>query len=292
MYYKIRFDNYLCHHGILGQKWGKRNGPPYPIAPSNHSVSEKEKGYWNSIKGYSDTKGTVMHDPASFSDYRDVVIKEREARTYPDGRQIFPPVAHVIRDFEEAGKENPYQGPKGFDGLYDRVNPNFGEPGTTNNCPFVGAAMEIASRGYAVVGRRSLGGASAGCFTKWFKGAQNEHCDSFEEMKQDILMDGDGSSGVLQGYYGKGLGSGQGGHTLHWRNEKGRIIVADGQNHTEWDFDEIVSQYGFNPGECIRTRLDNCEPDWERLGNDGVIGVDRPSRRWVNTNDDSVWTKF
>lgn len=24
-------NNYLCHHGIKGQRWGVRNGPPYPI---------------------------------------------------------------------------------------------------------------------------------------------------------------------------------------------------------------------------------------------------------------------
>lgn len=34
--------NYLIHHGILGQKWGKKNGPPYPIAPGDHSAAEKK----------------------------------------------------------------------------------------------------------------------------------------------------------------------------------------------------------------------------------------------------------
>lgn len=24
-------DDYLGHHGVKGQKWGVRNGPPYPI---------------------------------------------------------------------------------------------------------------------------------------------------------------------------------------------------------------------------------------------------------------------
>ena len=34
--------DHLAHHGILGQKWGKRNGPPYPLNSSQKSASEKE----------------------------------------------------------------------------------------------------------------------------------------------------------------------------------------------------------------------------------------------------------
>lgn len=35
--------DYIEHHGIKGQKWGKRNGPPYPLDAEDHSAEEKKK---------------------------------------------------------------------------------------------------------------------------------------------------------------------------------------------------------------------------------------------------------
>lgn len=44
-------SNYLAHHGILGMKWGKKNGPPYPLGSGDHSASEKKAGWKKSLGG-------------------------------------------------------------------------------------------------------------------------------------------------------------------------------------------------------------------------------------------------
>lgn len=44
-------DEYLSHHGILGQKWGKMNGPPYPLGAGDHSSAEKKAGWKRSLSG-------------------------------------------------------------------------------------------------------------------------------------------------------------------------------------------------------------------------------------------------
>ena len=45
------YDDYIAHHGILGMKWGKQNGPPYPLGSGDHSKSEKSAGWKKSLGG-------------------------------------------------------------------------------------------------------------------------------------------------------------------------------------------------------------------------------------------------
>ena len=46
----------LYHHGILGQKWGVKNGPPYPLGVGDHNAREKKAGWRQSLNASSDKK--------------------------------------------------------------------------------------------------------------------------------------------------------------------------------------------------------------------------------------------
>lgn len=41
-------EDWIKHHGIMGQKWGQRNGPPYPLDASDHSAAEKKAAKYGS----------------------------------------------------------------------------------------------------------------------------------------------------------------------------------------------------------------------------------------------------
>lgn len=53
-----RKELYLAHHGILGMKWGRKNGPPYPLDAEDHSAAEKKAGWRKSLDGGSSNSET------------------------------------------------------------------------------------------------------------------------------------------------------------------------------------------------------------------------------------------
>ena len=79
---KMAYRKELQHHGILGQKWGKKNGPPYPLNPANRSSNEKRKNgskYTESgLAAYKDAKLALGGGGGSINDDKEDDDKEKD----------------------------------------------------------------------------------------------------------------------------------------------------------------------------------------------------------------------
>lgn len=67
----------LYHHGILGQKHGVRNGPPYPLDKNDHNAREKKDGWEKSLG----KRGESHHD-SIYDRYRNKKAKKRFEKNY------------------------------------------------------------------------------------------------------------------------------------------------------------------------------------------------------------------
>lgn len=90
----------IYHHGILGQKWGKRNGPPYPLGASDKSYLEnKYERQKASVKNLQQKRREVAQTKGITSDKYSKVSKklylERERTKYTKAKIDKDDVAKV-----------------------------------------------------------------------------------------------------------------------------------------------------------------------------------------------------
>lgn len=64
-------EEFLMHHGIDGQKWGVRNGPPYPLEKGQKKKYRTDKGY----KKRPDS--SYSHTDRSVNDMSNVELQKR-----------------------------------------------------------------------------------------------------------------------------------------------------------------------------------------------------------------------
>lgn len=228
--------NYLFHSGQLGQKWGERNGPPYPLDKETVLENDSQVG--------------------SIYTNRDRFKKESVKR---NGKYV-----SATKQLLDQNNTNSRRVLTKSD--LKTINPNFGEPGTTMNCMKCVAAVELKKRGYSA----SAGRASAPIYSKalgyWFTGAKTYTVD-YKDAETTIRNHGKGSSGYITMMYDDDVG-----HVMAWTVKKdGRIQIEDGQSGDVYTgLDSVCRDYGFSKSKAYIGRLDNCEINKAHMIEDSV----------------------
>lgn len=91
------YSQELYHHGIEGQRWGKRNGPPYPLSYKSKSSSEKKysrKAVLNNAKKLSDEELKARTKRLTLENN----YVEQYKKQYPDKKTIGKQYADRVKD--------------------------------------------------------------------------------------------------------------------------------------------------------------------------------------------------
>lgn len=295
-YIGVYEDTYfLAHHGRLHQKWGVRNGPPYPL--DQEAVSKaygKGSRDHSKSKDHRTTSGTGLissHD----QQWDEVYFDENSGITSFAGRKAQKAYEEMMDEYNKEIEEDPdvadYYLKVNENRLFDnvrngRINPGYGQAGTTNNCTKASVMCELVKRGLSgfSAGRQSYG-SEIDAEDYWFDGAKTEKksfddtCSFFDSLKP-------GSSGTLD-VFGDGFG-----HTMHYMCTRDNYIrISDGQNGEIFESNPNFKDEGrgksvldnwfsshpnFSSSYDLNiTDLDDCEPNWDHIAEDGVVRGNR-----------------
>lgn len=99
----MTYEEYLRHSGILGMRWGHRNGPPYPLSRRNMSAAERRA---NPVSGESSEESVKVKKPEK-SVY---VETEKGVRTDPGAKSVKQMSNEELKDsLDRMNKEKQYR---------------------------------------------------------------------------------------------------------------------------------------------------------------------------------------
>lgn len=82
----VRRELELYHHGIEGQKWGKKNGPPYPLSKEDYSAAEKKAaGYTKKLNDLYKDRDKVARSMLEKAYEADRVADKYNKKFYKNG---------------------------------------------------------------------------------------------------------------------------------------------------------------------------------------------------------------
>lgn len=262
--------NDLAHHGVKGQKWGVRNGPPYPLDGKSRTSSEKTA----SGKDYVDRslKRVGSQKTAGLSDETVTSLATLAAYVAIIGGMRAVHEIKYSSDIKSNTKKNSSNIQKKITVTHSEaddlkaVNPDFADPtdiGARVNCTMCSTAYELRRRGYDVVAQKTTMGRKPKDAAAWF-GVDKKDIKKYrsrDEFERALNDEPDGSRGLTFTPYGMFNSH----HCMIWEKKDGKILISDGQDNTP---PKSIKQSGISANGNIPYRYfrtDNAEINWNLI---------------------------
>lgn len=279
-------DDYLEHHGIKGQHWGVKNGPPYPLGKKTHNRIVKGKNerarvtaeeYRKLRKKKGQKKEGITHLAAPNERFWQEVVS---ASNLPRPMQVAEMLKSGEHDYlkrldrpghrvTEADMKDVNYSRRHNENEYGN---NMNDPGLSNNCAKCSASLFLRSLGYDVQAGRSAHGALTSAGQYWFDGAVPYKEKSISNLQRRLESFGNKGKGMLGCRRADGSG-----HSIYFQNEKGEDgkyhpVIYDGQIARRYtSLADLFEAESFDETQFSTiTRLDNATPNWDHLAEDSV----------------------
>ena len=250
----------LYHHGIQGQKWGVRNGPPYPLDFSkstgsklkNEIISNMEDDTNSFIKKYKlkkysgslnkksiDIKITYMGSIFSFFNIFKDSLKSNEEKE----------IELNIKKSKENGEFKKINEKHSYIQDIKNVNPNYnsGVEKWKNNCALCAITYDMRRRGFDVTANPSENGRTIEKIADFYnvKVSDFNHFSNSNDFKKEIESEPTGSRGFIN------CNSGITGeyHVLSYEKTKNDILIIDSQSNELYTMNKAFKNLTINEEE-------------------------------------------
>lgn len=188
-YFYCSKSNNLEHHGILGQKWGERNGPPYPLDEGREHKQRKitKKTNQNNIL-FSELESNSLFDAKGLLNkignlnYKDVTVFKQKKKKTRNNIQSISQDASII-------------------------NPSKGK----NNCVACSIAYDLRRRGLDIIANKNKKDTTFdffGRFNLWYKdpsinviSSTSSSKKTYKYLSKELIKQGSGARGIVTAHF-------------------------------------------------------------------------------------------
>lgn len=280
-------ESFLSHHGIRGQKWGVKNGPPYPLDQKKHDrvvgkTKKTRNGQKKSDSNGNEKEGGLLSSVAlsvAATAISSIVLKKWEDADYKrtkdlineNSKALISDFANVDKKFTNDAPPKMIHGKHSMDDDIKAVNPMYDQsvPGTVTNCALCSVTYDLRRRGYDVTSKTCETGIYGDRLLNDIYGKHDVDTHghvggNFALLENSILKKyPEGSRGAmtisLKPYYG-GMS-----HSMAFEVKNGKVIVIDAQSGKKYDLSdrEQMKVFGLYQASSTTTvRLDNLKVNW------------------------------